>query len=71
MRYKLIAGLAIICLMGIFIIQNSAIVEIRVFFWTIIMSRVLLMFMLLGLGILVGWLLNSYVIHRRKEIRRR
>jgi len=66
MNFKLIAGLAIICLIAIFIIQNIAIVEVRVFFWTIAMSLVLLILILLGIGIVAGWLLNDYFTHRKK-----
>jgi uncharacterized integral membrane protein len=67
MNFKLISGLVIICLIAIFIIQNAAIVEIQVLFWTITMSEVLLMFILLAIGILVGWLLKSYFMHRSED----
>jgi uncharacterized integral membrane protein len=66
MNFKLIAGLTIICLIAIFIMQNIAIVEVRVFFWTIAMSLVLLILILLGIGIVAGWLLNGYFTHRKK-----
>jgi uncharacterized integral membrane protein len=67
MNFKLIAGLVIICLIAILIIQNAAIVEIQVLFWTITMSQVLLMFILLAIGILVGWLLKSHFMHRSED----
>jgi uncharacterized integral membrane protein len=67
MNFKLISGLVIICLIAIFIIQNAAIVEIQVLFWTITMSEVLLMFILLAIGILVGWLLKSYFMYRSED----
>jgi len=60
MSYKLIIGLIFVCLIVVFIVQNAAIVEIQVFFWTIAMSRVLLMVILLAIGVLVGWLLKTY-----------
>lgn len=66
MNYKLILGLILMCLIVVFIIQNAAVVEIRLLFWTIVMSRVLLMFIVLAIGILVGWLLKSYSRHRKK-----
>jgi uncharacterized integral membrane protein len=66
MDFKLISGLAIICLIAILIIQNIAIVEIRIFLWTISMSLVLLILILLGLGMVSGWLLNDYFKHRKK-----
>ena len=67
MKYKLIISLVLICLIVIFIIQNVAVVEIDFFFWTIAMSRVLLMLILLIVGIIVGWLLKSYSIQHRKN----
>lgn len=65
MKYKLIISLIIICIIVIFIIQNAAIAEIHILFWTIEMSRVLLMFILLVVGMITGWLINSYSSHRR------
>jgi len=65
MSYKLIMGLIFVCLIVVFIVQNAAIVEIQVFFWTIAMSRVLLMVILLAIGVLVGWLLKTYWELRR------
>jgi uncharacterized integral membrane protein len=67
MNFKLISGLVIICLMLVLIIQNIAIVEIRLFFWTIEMSLVLLILILLGLGVVTGWLLKDYFTHRKKN----
>ena len=67
MHYKLISVLIMIGLIVIFIVQNAAVVEIHVIFWTIAMSRVLLMFILLAIGVIVGWLLNSYITHSKKE----
>ena len=66
MNFKLISGLVIICLILVFIIQNIAIVEIRLFFWTIEISLVLLILILLGLGMVTGWLLNDYFTYRKK-----
>ncbi|MBN2061142.1 MAG: LapA family protein [Deltaproteobacteria bacterium] len=65
MKYKLIISLVLICLIVIFIIQNVAVVEINLFFWTIAMSLVLLMLVLLAIGIIFGWLLKSYSMYRK------
>lgn len=67
MHYRLITILVIIGIIVILIIQNAALVEIHLLFWTITMSRVLLMFILLAVGIIAGWLLHGYSIHRKKE----
>ena len=69
MNYRLIASLVIICIIIIFILQNTAVVEINLLFWTIRMSRALLMFILLAVGVIAGWLLNSYFMHRRKNLK--
>ena len=63
MKYKLISGIILFFIMVIFIIQNAAIVEIHLIFWTISISRVLLMLIILLFGIIIGWILNSYVRH--------
>jgi uncharacterized integral membrane protein len=65
MNKKLIISLVLICLIVVLLIQNAAVVEIEIFFWTIAMSRVLLMVILLAVGVLVGWLLKTYLTHRR------
>ena len=67
MNYKLITGLVIVCLIVIFFIQNAAVVEIKIFFWTVSMSRILLMFILLAIGILAGWLSSSYSTRRKSN----
>jgi uncharacterized integral membrane protein len=56
----LLAGLAVL-----FVIQNVAVVEISFMLWTVSMSRSLLIFFLLSIGIIIGWLMHSYIIHRR------
>ena len=63
MKYKLIAVAVLILMALIFIIQNSMVVDINVFFWTIKISRILLMLILLIVGIIIGFLLNSYIKH--------
>jgi len=49
----------------LFIIQNVAVVEIQFLFWSMQMSRSLLMLLLLAVGILIGWFLHAYTKHRR------
>jgi len=66
MNFKLISGLIIVCLILIFIIQNIAIVEIQLVFWTIEISLALLILILLSLGMVAGWLLNDYFKYRKK-----
>jgi uncharacterized integral membrane protein len=67
MNYKLIFMLILACLAVIFIIQNVEVVEIRFLIWFIQMSRSLLMFILVALGIIIGWFLNSFFRHRKAK----
>ena len=63
-NHKLIAILVLAGLVVIFIVQNTAVVDIRLFFWTISMSRSLMFFLVVCIGIVIGWLLRG---HLRKE----
>jgi len=65
MNYKLIFILILVGLAVIFIIQNVAVVEIQFLLYSIQMSRSLLMFLLLAMGIIIGWFLHSYVTYRK------
>jgi len=67
MRTKLTLILIFSVLAVIFILQNMIMVEIRFFFWTISISRSLLMLLLLVAGFIIGWFLNSYSIHQKKK----
>jgi putative membrane protein len=64
MNYKLILMLIPSCLAVLFVIQNVAVVEIRFLFWSIQMSRSLLMLFLVAIGIIIGWFLHSLFKHR-------
>ena len=66
MDAKLIGVLVLAGLVVLFIIQNMAVVEIRLLFWSIQMSRSLLMFLLLAVGMIIGWFLHAYLKKSRK-----
>lgn len=63
-NHKLIAILVLSGLLLIFVIQNTAPVEIRLFFWTVAMSRALMFFLLVSIGIVIGWLLRGHLKNR-------
>lgn len=65
MNAKLILVLVLTGAAVLFIIQNVAVVEIQFLFWSIQMSRSLLMFFLLAVGMLIGWFLHAWLRHRR------
>jgi uncharacterized integral membrane protein len=62
---KLIVTLVLVGLAVLFIVQNVAVVEIRFLFWTMSMSRALFMFFMLAVGIVAGWFLHSYFLHKK------
>jgi len=69
MNVKLILGLVIVGLVALFIIQNSAAVSIRYLAWTLSMNGALLFFIILMLGVVIGWLLHS-LVYRKKSSRK-
>ena len=60
MNYKLILSIAIAGMAVLFIIQNVTVVDLKFLFWTLSMSRALLMSLILSIGIILGWLFHSY-----------
>ncbi|MDH3514008.1 MAG: lipopolysaccharide assembly protein LapA domain-containing protein [Gammaproteobacteria bacterium] len=67
MSFRLILTLLLSLVVAVFIIQNTAVVEIRFLFWTVSMSRALLILVLLAIGVALSWLLQGYLALRRKR----
>ena len=59
MSIKLIIGLILAAVVVLFILQNVTTMELTFLFLTLSMSRALLMFLILSIGILLGWLLHG------------
>jgi lipopolysaccharide assembly protein A len=59
MSFKLIIGLILAAVVALFILQNVTTMDLTFLFWTLSMSRALLMFLILSIGILLGWLLHG------------
>ena len=66
MNLKLILSLTLIGLAVLFVVQNVAVVEIQFLFWSFSLSRAILIFVVLAIGIIVGWLLRSYLFYSEK-----
>lgn len=64
MSFYLVLVLALAGIAVIFIIQNVAAVDVNFLFWTISMSRSLLIIFTLAIGLLLGWFLHSYYSYR-------
>ena len=67
MNVKVIIGIGIGVLLTIFIFQNAATVEIRFLFWTVSMSRVLLLGGAVIVGLLAGFTAGWEVVAKRKH----
>jgi putative membrane protein len=67
MRFKIILSVILASLALLFIVQNFAVIDIRFLFWTVAISRSLLMFSLFLIGLILGWSLHSYFIYSRKK----
>jgi lipopolysaccharide assembly protein A len=67
MNPKLIIGIILAGLAALFIIQNVTVVDMRFLFWTLSMSRALLMLLILAIGIVLGWLLHGSFSRRKRS----
>jgi lipopolysaccharide assembly protein A len=67
MNAKVLLILVLAGLLVLFIIQNVAVVEIQFLFWSVSISRSLLMFIVFGVGVLAGWILTSVLRSEKKK----
>ncbi len=68
MHFKLILSLILTGIIILFVVQNVAVVEISFLFWSVAMSRALLLFFVLATGIVIGWLMHSFFAHHRQSL---
>jgi len=71
MKIKLAISLVLAFLAFIFISQNTETVIVDFLAWSVEMSLVLLVFIILFTGIIIGWLLSSYLRFARNRARSR
>ena len=67
MNVKLAISLVLALLAFIFVYQNTDVVQVDFLFWSTDMSLVLLVFIMLGVGMAISWLLGSYLRFTRKR----
>lgn len=60
-------GLIVVVL--IFVFQNTQVVEFKFLIWTLSISRALMLFGALAVGVLAGWILKPPKTKRRKKIK--
>jgi len=67
MKVKLGICLLLSLLAFVFITQNAESVRVNFITWSIDMSLVLLVFIMLGAGVMIGWFMNSYLRFARNR----
>jgi uncharacterized integral membrane protein len=68
MNPKLVTVVSLIVLTLLFVLQNAAVVELRFLIWTVAMSRALMVFLRVLIGIGIGWLLRGHVAHKAQRV---
>lgn len=58
---KLIFGIVLLLMLVIFTVQNASVVTISFFFWEVTVSRGLMIFFVLAIGIVIGLILGTYI----------
>ena len=67
MNPRVIASLVLTGLIVLFVVQNAALVQVQFLLWTVELSRALLIFVVLAVGIVVGWLMRGHVTSVARE----
>jgi len=67
MNLKRYAMIAVAIILLVFILQNVTVVEIRFLFWQFSVSRAIMFFILLAVGMIIGWLLHGYYRLRKNS----
>lgn len=65
-RWKFYGGIVLLLLTVVFTLQNTEIVTINFLFWKLAISRALMIFLVLIIGILIGWSGASWAQHSRR-----
>lgn len=66
MNVKLISILTLVGISILFILQNFTNVEIKFLFWSVQMPRAIFMFLLLLVGIAIGWIMHEHYNEKKK-----
>lgn len=69
MNIKMILVLILTGLVVVFIVQNAQVGELRFLVWKLAVSQSLLLFLVLAVGLLTGWVLHAWFAHRRVQRR--
>jgi len=64
---KFVVGIIIGVLALIFVVMNSELIDLRLYFWTITISRSIMLIIVLGAGIGIGYILNGLRIRKSRK----
>ncbi len=67
MNYRLLFVMALFVLVLLFTAQNVVVVEVRFLSWSLEVSQALLIFLLLGIGIVIGWFFHGSIGHHKRK----
>lgn len=67
MKHKQAAVLLLALVLVIIVVQNSDVADIRILFWKISMSMIILIFFVALLGFAIGYLTNHFLRERKKR----
>ena len=67
MKTKLLILLAVIILFLIFLIQNTQVVTLHLYFWKISMSQIILLPLTLIIGFLLGYIVATFMKKDRES----
>lgn len=70
MNIRAYIGLALLLLVVIFIVQNASVVDIQFLFWKISMSRSLMIFFVLAIGVVIGWITTVHFYKKHQQPRK-
>ncbi|MGD8999912.1 MAG: LapA family protein [Granulosicoccaceae bacterium] len=69
MNIRAYIGLALLLLVVIFIVQNATVVDIQFLFWKLSMSRSLMIFFVLAIGVVIGWITAGHFQRKHERAR--
>ena len=69
MNLKIIIALVLILLLGVIIVQNTQVVTLKLLFWEITLSRIILIALTLLIGFVIGYIVAKMSDTRTKNIK--
>ena len=64
---KFVVGMIIGVMALIFVLMNAELVDLRLYFWTVTVSRSMMLLLVLTTGIAIGYILNGVRIRKSRN----